>query len=84
VEWTQENVREFIEIYKTKEIIWDPKHPMKFNKIKKKQDAWEELVNEMTRLVDECKKEIENLLLSIRRKKMKMRKGSATGKGEYF
>jgi hypothetical protein len=26
---------EFIELYKTKEIIWDPKQPMHFNKIKK-------------------------------------------------
>jgi hypothetical protein len=37
VEWTQENVIDFIEIYRTKEIIWDPKHPMNFNKIKKKK-----------------------------------------------
>jgi hypothetical protein len=35
MEWTQENVIEFIELYKRKEIIWDPKHPMHFNKIKK-------------------------------------------------
>jgi hypothetical protein len=38
-----------------KEIIWKPKHPMHFNKIKK-QDAWEELGKEMNRPVDECKK----------------------------
>jgi hypothetical protein len=36
VEWTQENVIEFIVLYKRKEIIWDPKHPMHFNEIKKK------------------------------------------------
>jgi len=46
MDWTQENVIEFIELYKRKEIIWDPKHPMHFNKIKK-QDAWEELGKEM-------------------------------------
>jgi hypothetical protein len=39
MEWTQENVIEFIELYKRKEIIWNPMH---FNKIEK-QDAWEEL-----------------------------------------
>jgi hypothetical protein len=44
MEWTQESVTEFIELYKRKEILWDPKHPMRFNKIKKK-DAWEEMVN---------------------------------------
>ena len=46
MECTQEIVVEFIELYKRKEIIWDPKHPMHFNKIKK-QDAWEELGKEM-------------------------------------
>jgi len=52
MEWTQGSVIEFIELYKRKEIIWDPKHPH-FNKIRK-QDAWEELGKEMNRPVDEC------------------------------
>jgi hypothetical protein len=51
---------ELTELYKRKEIIWDPKHPMHFNKIGK-QDAWEELGKEMNRPVDDWKKEIENL-----------------------
>jgi len=51
---------------------------MHFNKIRK-QDAWEELGK-----VDECKKKMKNLLSSLRQEKMKMRKSSATGKGEYF
>jgi len=56
---------------------------MHFNKIRQ-QDEWEELGKEMNRPVDECKKKMENLLLSLRREKMKMRKSSGTGKGEYF
>jgi hypothetical protein len=40
MEWTQENIIDFIERYKGKEIVWDPTHPMYFNKIKK-QDALE-------------------------------------------
>jgi len=83
MEWTQESVIELIELYKTKEIIWDPKHPMHFNKISK-QDAWEELGKEMNRPIDKCKNKMENLLSSLRREKMKMRKNSGTGKGEYF
>jgi hypothetical protein len=83
MEWIQENVVGFIELCKTKEIIWDPKHAMHFNKIKK-QDAWKLLGKEMNRRVDECKKKMENLLSSLRREKMKMRKSSGTGKGEYF
>jgi hypothetical protein len=83
MEWTQESVIEFIELYKRKEIIWNPKHPMHFNKIRK-QDAWEELGKEVNRPVDECKKKMVNLLSSLRREKMKMRKSSRSGKGEYF
>jgi hypothetical protein len=56
MEWTQENVIGFIELYKRKEIIWDPKHPMHFNKIKKTR-CREEPGKEMNRPVDECKKE---------------------------
>jgi hypothetical protein len=58
MEWTQESAIELIELYKRKEI-WDPKHPMHFNKIRK-QDAWKELGKEMNRPVDECKKKMEN------------------------
>jgi len=32
MEWTQESVIEFVKLYKRKEIIWDPKHPIHFNK----------------------------------------------------
>jgi len=53
MEWTQESVIEFIEPYKRKEIIWDPKHPIHFNKTRK-QGAWEEMGKEMNRPVDEC------------------------------
>jgi len=56
---------------------------MHFNKIRK-QDAWEELGKEMNSPVDECKKKMENLLSSLQREKMKTRKSSGTGKGEYF
>jgi len=83
MEWTQESAIELIELYKRKEIIWDPKHPMHFNKIIK-QDVWEELEKELNRPIDTCKTKMENLLSSLRREKIKMRKNSRTGKGEYF
>jgi hypothetical protein len=38
----------------------------------------------MNRDVDECKNKMEKLLSSLRREKIKMRKISVTGKGEYF
>jgi len=82
MEWTQETAIELFELYKRKEIIWDPKHPMHFNKIRK-QDAWEELGKEMNIPIDKCHKKMENLS-SLRWEKMKMRKSSGTGKGKYF
>jgi trans-2-enoyl-CoA reductase len=81
MEWTEGSVIQLIELYKRK-IMWDPKQPMDFNKIKK-QDAWEELRKEMNRPIDECKKKMENLMSSFCREEMK-RKSSGTGKGEYF
>jgi hypothetical protein len=56
---------------------------MHFNK-SGKQNAWEEMGKEMNGPVDERKKKIENLLSSLRREKMKLRKSSGTGKGEHF
>jgi len=53
MEWTQESVIEFIELYKRKEVIWDTKHPMYFNK-SRRQAAYDEPGKEMNRPVDEC------------------------------
>ena len=53
MERTEGTVREFIELNKRKEIIWDPKHSMHFNKIRK-QIEWEELGKEVNRPVEEC------------------------------
>jgi hypothetical protein len=36
----------FIEGYKRKEVVWDPKQPLHFHKIKK-QDACDELVKDI-------------------------------------
>jgi hypothetical protein len=62
MEWTRESAIELIELYKRKELIWNPKHPMHFNKIRK-QDAWEELGKEMNRPVDECTKKNRELIV---------------------
>jgi hypothetical protein len=49
----------------------------------KKQDEWEELGQEMNRPADECENKMQNFLSSLRRKKMKTKKCSGTGKGEF-
>jgi hypothetical protein len=66
MEWNQGRVIVFIKGYNREEIIWDPQHPLHFNKIKK-QDAREELAKEINSPVDEWKKKTENIFLSLRR-----------------
>jgi len=80
MEWSEGRAIGLIELYKRKEIIWDPKHFIKI----RKQDAWDEMGKGMNRHNDECKKKMENLLSSLRREKMKMRKSNGTRKGEHF
>jgi len=46
MEWTQERVIKFVEGYKRKEIVWDPKQPLHFSKMKK-QDVCDELVKDI-------------------------------------
>jgi len=72
MEWTQERVLIFIKGYNREEIIWDPQHPLHFNKIKK-QDAREELAKEINSSVDECKKKIWNIFSSLRLGQMRMK-----------
>jgi len=55
-----------------KKLYGTQKRPLHFNKIKKKNHkAWEELANEINRIVDECKTTMEELLSSVGREKMK-------------
>jgi hypothetical protein len=83
MEWSQETIIQFIDEIKKRPIIWDPKHPLHFNKVRK-QDVWEELATEMKRPVDECKKKMESLMSALRWEKRKMKKSSGTGKGKYL
>ena len=73
MEWTQESAIELIELYKRKEIIWDPKHPCILAKLESKMHGryWEK---KWTDLSKSAKKKMENLLSSLWWEKMKMRK----------
>ncbi|KAK5648351.1 hypothetical protein RI129_003243 [Pyrocoelia pectoralis] len=73
MEWNKKNNMDFIELYRKKSIIWDPQESDHYNKIKK-QDAWVEIAEDIGKPVEECKKKMENLLASLRREKMKIKK----------
>ncbi|RXG68728.1 hypothetical protein Avbf_01717 [Armadillidium vulgare] len=78
-QWSQEDSIELIEEYKKFEILWDPKHNLHYNKIKR-QEAWEQVAGTINRSAEECKKKMEYLLSALRREKMKMRKSNVAGK----
>lgn len=80
MEWSKEDTIRFINIYHKRHLIWDPKHPDHYNKLRK-QDAWEEVAKEMGKSVEECKKKMEYLLAALRRERMKMKKSTGNGKG---
>lgn len=43
MEWTEEKMIQLVGLYEKHELLWKPKHPQHFNKIKKKTDTWEEI-----------------------------------------
>lgn len=81
MEWTEERTLQFIEVYRSKVILWDTKHPSYYNKIKK-NDAWDELAENFKTTADECKRKVSNLLSALRREKAKMKKTRGTGSGK--
>lgn len=80
MEWTREKTLYFIDMYRKKDVLWDPKHPRYFNKICK-NDAWEELASELQTTADECRKKMTGLLSSLRREKAKIKRSVKAGKG---
>lgn len=83
MEWTQEQTLELIELYRTREVLWDARHPTYYNKIRK-NDAWVEVATQMKTTVDQCKKKITGLLAALRREKAKIKKTRGTGTGKYI
>lgn len=79
MEWDHESTLSFIDKYKKHCILWDPKDPHYYNKLKK-QDAWETLAQEVGMPWEGCKKKMNNLLAALRREKMKINKNKGTGK----
>lgn len=80
MDWTNEKVIDFIERYKNKPILWDPKNSKYYNKFAK-SDAWDQLADEMEITAVDCRKKITSLLSSFRREKMKIKKNRRTRTG---
>lgn len=83
MEWSEENILFLIELYRKHELLWNSKHLLYYNKIKK-HDAWTNIAEELDTTVDECKRKITNVLSSLRRERAKIKKSTGTGKGGFI
>lgn len=81
MEWSNENTLKLINVYRTKSLLWDPKHVNHFKK-PMKEDAWREIESEMNISAENCKKKMISLLSSYRREKSKVKNSQGTGKGK--
>lgn len=84
-DWTNENVLKLIEIYRSKEIIWNPTNKNHFNKILK-NDAWNEIASELSDHIlstaitsNDCRNKMVSIHAAYRRENMKIRKSVGTG-----
>jgi hypothetical protein len=75
MEWTKANTLHFTELYRSKEMLWNAKHPRHFNKILR-NDAWEELASKLNKTAEEFRKKMTGLLASLRREIGKMKKSA--------
>lgn len=82
-EWTEDECLQLIELYKTKALLWDPKHPNYFKKILK-EESWREIACELgsDRSDVDCKNKIVSLLSSHRREKNKTKQSESSRKGK--
>lgn len=77
--WSRESVLQFVEIYHSLDVLWDPKHPYHYDK-EQKQEAWEDVAKQVGKSVEDCKRKMDYLLAALRREKMKMKKGIGKSK----
>lgn len=86
-DWTNENVLRLIEIYRSKEIIWNPAIKNHFNKTLK-NDVWKEIASELSDYIataitsNDRKNKMFSINAAYRRGKMKIRKSVGTGSGK--
>lgn len=81
MDWDRENCLKLIDTYEQNPMLWNPKHGLYYNKIKK-HDAWINIDEIMQCDGGEAKKKMESMLASFRREKSKGKKTIGTGKGE--
>nr|CAH7716727.1 unnamed protein product [Callosobruchus chinensis] len=78
-EWNREKCLQLIDQYEKYSKLWNPKHGLYYNKVKK-NDAWEIIDGIMECSKGESKKKMYSMLSSFRREKAKGNKSVGTHK----
>lgn len=73
---------ELIDLYERYPVLWNPKHRLYYNKLKK-YDAWTIIDENLGCAPGEAKKKMDSILASFRREKAKGKHSIGTGKGRY-
>ncbi|XP_050360316.1 uncharacterized protein LOC126780094 [Nymphalis io] len=79
MDWTNETVMRFLELYQTHPCIWDPKHRSHRNKTRL-SDAWDDIKNKLGEpcTVQELKKKKESLMAAYRGYRTKIKKSESS------
>ncbi|KAL1516253.1 hypothetical protein ABEB36_000172 [Hypothenemus hampei] len=84
MEWANDKTIELIELYRSKDCLWNPKSKH-YKLLNKKNDAWGEIASEINCDMPEVKKKVNSLLASFRRERQKVvAKKSGSGADEVY
>lgn len=80
MEWEDEKVIKLIELYRSKQLLWDPKHSE--HKLRPKRfDAFNDIATELSTSVTEVERKIKNLTSHYYREKKKCDSSNKSGAG---
>ncbi|GFT09538.1 MADF domain-containing protein [Nephila pilipes] len=80
MDWSNDHCIELIDAYKKRDVLWNPKHPF-YNSKNKKNDAWNEIAEQMQLDEKTVRQKMNSLLGSFRAQRSKGKRLIGTGKG---
>ncbi|XP_026818981.1 uncharacterized protein LOC113557613 [Rhopalosiphum maidis] len=85
MEWTNDDVLEFLELYEAQPAIWNPRHIGHKNR-NIVHDAWKEIESKLSVKTDvtEIKKKKDSLMATYRKLSNKVKASMSTGSGSWL
>lgn len=83
--WSSEKILEFIQMFQSKELLWNPSNK-DYHMISRKEEAWQDIANSIDMDVADLKSKMISLSSSFRREnaKIKASRTSGSGTGEVY